>query len=141
MIVLDTNVVSELMRRSPAAPVVRWAQAQPPAQVYTTSVTLAEVRYGIARLPSGRRKQELLVAAGRAFETFAERVLAFDAAAAVLYADVAAARARLGVPISGFDAQIASICLRHRAVLATRNTGDFERLGLDLLDPWSDAGS
>ncbi|MGI8945805.1 MAG: type II toxin-antitoxin system VapC family toxin [Thermoleophilaceae bacterium] len=138
MIVLDSNVVSELMRSRPAAPVLRWVEAQPAAELGTTSVTLAEVRYGIARLPDGRRKELLLAAAEDVFTTFADRVLAFDAVAAVQYADIAATRARAGDPISGFDAQIAAVCRRHHATLATRNTDDFNRLGLDLLDPWTD---
>ncbi|MEJ7744644.1 MAG: type II toxin-antitoxin system VapC family toxin [Nocardioidaceae bacterium] len=139
MIVLDTNVVSELMRSAPSEAVLRWVQAQSATQLYTTSVTLAEVRYGIARLPDGRRKDLLMAAAEEVFTTFADRVLAFDAAAAVHYADVAVARARAGAPISGFDAQIAAVCRRHQAALATRNINDFDHLELDLLDPWVDS--
>lgn len=137
MIVLDTNVVSELMRSAPSQTVLGWVQGQSPPQLCTTSVTLAEVRYGIARLPAGRRKDRLLAAAEDVFTTFADRVLAFDAAAAVHYADVAVARARAGTPISGFDAQIAAVCRRQKAALATRNINDFSRLGLDLVDPWT----
>jgi predicted nucleic acid-binding protein len=117
VIVLDTNVVSELMRSAPSQTVLGWVQAQPATQLCTTSVTLGEVRYGIARMPDGRRKDLLLAAAEDVFTTFADRVLTFDAAAAVHYA---------------------AVCRRHRAALATRNINDFDRLGLDLLDPWTD---
>ncbi len=86
----------------------------------------------------GRHKDRLLAAADDVFTTFADRVLAFDAAAAVHYADVAVARARAGAPISGFDAQIAAVCRRHQATLATRHINDFNRLGLDLVNPWTD---
>ncbi len=137
VIVLDTNVVSELMRSAPAAAVLHWVQAQSATQLCTTSVTLAEVRYGIGRLADGRRKDLLLSAAEDVFTTFADRVLAFDAAAAVHYADVAVSRALAGTPISGFDAQIAAVCRRHHATLATRDVDDFGRLGLVLVDPWT----
>ncbi|MGI8888059.1 MAG: PIN domain-containing protein [Nocardioidaceae bacterium] len=113
-------------------------QAQSATQLCTTSVTLAEVRYGIARLPDGRREDLLLAAAEDVFITFTDRVLAFDAAAAVHFADVAVARARAETPISGFDAQIAAVCRRGQAALATRNNNYFDRLGLDLSNPWTD---
>lgn len=140
-IVLDTNVVSELMRAAPDAYVTGWVRAVPPAMVYTTSVTLAEVRFGIARLPVGRRRTLLADTADDVFGTFADRVLAFDAAAADHYADVVVEREHAGAPIAGFDAQIAAICRSHRASLATRNIDDFSRLGLDLIDPWRAASS
>ncbi|WP_432505493.1 type II toxin-antitoxin system VapC family toxin [Kineococcus arenarius] len=140
MIVLDTNVVSELMRTSPSPGVVAWIEQQPPAEVRTTAVTVAEVRYGIARLPEGRRRNALRAAADEVFSVFAEQVLPFDAAAAVHYADVVTERENAGTPISGFDAQIAAVCRSHHARLATRNTGDFTDLGLDLVDPWSTTG-
>jgi predicted nucleic acid-binding protein len=135
-VVLDTNVISELMRPVPGTSVVAWVSQISPAAVYTTAVTLAEVRVGIARLPSSRRRALLEVAADEVFATFADRVLAFDALAAVHYADVVVEREHAGAPISGFDAQIAAICRLHHAALATRNTSDFGRLGLILIDPW-----
>jgi len=138
VIVLDTKVVSELMRTAPSEKVLGWVRAQSAAQLCTTAVTLAEVRYGIARLPTGRRKDLLLAAADDVFTTFADRVLAFDAAAAAHYGDVALARARAGAPVSGFDAQIAAVRRRHHAALATRNIDDFDRLGLVLVNPWTD---
>ena len=135
-VILDTNVISELMRAVPNAGVQHWAREVPPDLVYTTSVTLAEVRFGIARLPTGRRRDLLGDAADDVFGAFADRVLPFDAAAANQYADIVVERERAGAPIAGFDAQIAAICRFHRATLATRNTDDFIRLGLDLVDPW-----
>lgn len=135
-IVLDTNVVSELMRAAPDLHVEAWVRGVPPAMVYTTSVTIAEVRFGIARLPAGRRRALLGDAADEVFGAFADRILSFDAAAADQYADVVVEREHAGAPISGFDAQIAAICRSRRAALATRNTDDFSRLGLALIDPW-----
>lgn len=136
-IVLDTNVISDLMRRAPDERVENWVSRLSPAAVCTTSVTLAEVRVGIARLPSGRRRALLADAANDVFATFADRVLPFDAVAASRYADIVVEREHAGAPISGFDAQIAAICRTHRAALATRNTDDFDQLGLDLIDPWT----
>lgn len=136
-VVLDTNVLSELMRPAPDARVVTWVSRQPPTAVCTTAVTLAEVRFGIARLPAGRRRTLLRHATDDVFAAFADRVLPFDAVAAGHYADVVVERAHAGAPISGFDAQIAAICRSHRSSLATRNVDDFDRLGLDLVDPWT----
>ncbi len=135
-IVLDTSVVSELMRAAPDVHVEGWVRKVPPAMVYTTSVTLAEVRFGIARLPTGRRRDLLGDAADDVFTTFADRVLPFDAAAAGHYAHVVVEREHAGAPIGGFDAQIAAICRSRRSALATRNADDFSRLGLSLIDPW-----
>ncbi len=134
---LDTNVISELMRPEPNSGVVAWVTRLSPAAVCTTAVSLAEVRFGIARLPSGRRRALLNAAADDVFVTFADQVLPFDAVAARQYADVVVERERAGAPISGFDAQIAAICRANRAALATRNTSDFDRLGLNLIDPWT----
>lgn len=135
-VILDTDVISELMRAAPDTRVEGWVREVPPGLVYTTSVTLAEVQFGIARLPAGRRRTLLGDAADDVFGAFADRVLPFDAAAAGQYAAVVVEREHAGAPIAGFDAQIAAICRSRRAALATRNTGDFSRLGLDLIDPW-----
>ncbi len=137
MIVLDTNVVSELMRATPADSVLTWVGQQAAAALRTTSITVAEVRYGIARLPAGGRRDVLRLAADDVFTVFADRVLPFAATAARHYADVVVEREHSGRPISGFDAQIAAICRAHRAVLATRNTDDFDCLGLELSNPWA----
>lgn len=137
MIVVDTNVVSELMRLSPALMVVSWIRSQPGHELYTTSITVAEIGYGIERLPEGRRKRLLQTTAEQVFATFAEHVLPFDAAAATQYAAIASAREQAGAPIDGFNAQIASVCRARQAALATRNLKDFHGTGVDVLDPWA----
>lgn len=136
MIVLDTNVVSELMRAEPAPAVVSWLKQSSGSGLYTTAVTVAEIRYGIARLPEGQRRDSLHQAANEIFAAFPRQVLPFDLAAAVAYADVVASRERLGHPIDGFDAQIAAICRTQAAALATRNTKDFTDTGIEVVDPW-----
>jgi predicted nucleic acid-binding protein len=136
VIVFDTNVVSELMRSEPSPAVVDWVRARPASELYTTSITLAEIRYGIERLPDGRRKQLLKTVADEVFAAFEEQVLPFDAEAAASYAAVVSERDRAGSPIDGFDAQIAAICRSHGAALATRNLKDFHGTGIEVLDPW-----
>lgn len=137
MIVLDGNVLSELMRAEPARTVVAWIHAQQAAALYTTAVSVAEIRYGIQRLPAGRRRTLVRTAADEVFDAFADQVLPFDADSARHYADIVVERERAGTPIRGFDAQIAATCRNHQAALATRNTDDFSGLGLDLLNPWT----
>ncbi|MDT7575986.1 MAG: toxin FitB [Pseudonocardiales bacterium] len=135
MIVLDTNVVSELMRAAPDRAVRSWVQRS--HDLATTAVTLAEVRYGIARLPAGRRRDVLAEAAEGIFSAFRDQVLPFDAAAATEYDRVVFGRDVAGRPIDGFDAQIAAICRSRGAGLATRNTRDFHGTGVEVLDPWA----
>ena len=137
MIVLDTNVVSELMKPVPAAEVARWIAGQPAAMLYTTSVSQAEVLHGIALLPAGKRRGALEVAAEAMFdEDFGGRVLPFGGEAARAYAQIAAQRQRSGRPISHFDAQIAAIARSARASVATRNVADFEGCDITVLNPW-----
>lgn len=136
MIVLDTNVVSELMRASPAAAVASWVRQQERGSLVTTAITIAEIRYGLARLPAGRRTRQLRETAEEVLAAFPSQVLPFDQAAAVLYGDIAAAREHSGRPVDAFDAQIAAISRAHRARLATRNTKDFDETGIRLVDPW-----
>lgn len=136
MIIVDTNVISELMRPAPSPTVVKWVRAHSQRELYTTSVTLAEVRYGIERLEGGRRKESFQAAADEIFARFEEYVLPFDRAAAIHYAAIVSARDRAGLPIDGFDAQIAAICRTHKAVLATRNVKDFHSTGIEITDPW-----
>lgn len=136
MIVLDTNVVSELMRAEPAPAVLAWLRQSSGGSLHTTTVTVAEIRYGIARLPEGRRREALHQAAGEIFAAFPRQVLPFDLAAANTYADVVAGRESTGNPIDGFDAQIAAICRSQAAILATRNTKDFTDTGIALVNPW-----
>jgi toxin FitB len=137
MIVLDTNVVSELMRPEPAPQVANWIRGRDRRELRTTSITLAEIRYGIARLPDGRRKQVLLDTADDIFRSFSDQVLPVDAAAAEQYAIIASTRERAGKPIPGFDALIAAVCRSRGAALATRNLPDFDGAGIELIDPWA----
>lgn len=137
MIVLDTNVISELFRSRPEPRVVAWLEALTD-DVAITTITLAELLAGVRRLSDGRRKADLEAAIDGAIQPYRETrsLLAFDEAAAAEYADVLVARERAGLPISMADAQIAAICRVHRAVCATRNTRDFAQTGVELVDPW-----
>lgn len=137
MIVLDTNVLSELMRPAPNSDVVDWLDRQDALAVRISSITVAEILYGIERLPDGRRKRKFAAMAAAMFEDeFAGRVLAFGAEDAIHYAIQVAGSEKSGQPIHMADAQIAAICLRHDAMLATRNTKDFETSGVALINPW-----
>src|SRR5262245_14941432 len=137
MIVLDTNVVSELMRAEPATAVVEWADRQPADEVWLTAITLGELLYGIGRLADGRRKASLATQLeAMVAEDLEHRIAAFDEAAAAHYADIVVVRERVGRPISAADAQIAAICRSHDALLATRNLDDFSDTGIATADPW-----
>lgn len=137
MIVLDTNVISELLRPTPAPQVEAWLASQDGASVYFTAVGEAELRHGVAILPAGRRRTALGAAIdGMLDEDFRDRILPFDRDAASAYAVIAAARRAAGRPISQFDCQIAAIARAHGASVATRNTGDYEGCGVALVDPW-----
>ena len=138
MIVLDTNVISELARDRADDAVVAWADVQPLAALHVTCITEAELLYGLACLPDGRRRQQLYRAVETVFSTLlSERVLPFDRAAARAYAAFAAERRRRGRPIDLPDAQIAAIAMANGATaIATRNVADFDGCGLALLNPW-----
>jgi len=137
MIVLDTNVLSALMRRAPEAPVVAWLDRQPAESVWITSVTLFEARLGLALLPTGRRRQMLEAAFARLLkEDLENRVLDFDSAAATEAASLAAERQKAGRPVDMRDTQIAGIALARRATLATRNARHFGDLKVRVVNPW-----
>lgn len=137
MIVLDTNIVSELLRPVPAPEVEAWLQYQDGAMVRFTAVGEAELRYGVAILPAGRRRRALAAAIDAMLEEdFRGRILPFDRIAASTYAAIAASRRAAGRPISQFDCQIAAIAHVHDAALATRNTADYEGCGIEVIDPW-----
>lgn len=139
MIVLDTNVISEAMLPVPNGKVRRWLSAQPGQQLFTTTVSLAEILYGLEILPLGKRRAALSATAETMFATlFAQRILVFDGPAARAFPPIAAGRRRRGGPISILDAQIAAIAHVHGATLATRNTADFEGCGIHLANPWLD---
>jgi predicted nucleic acid-binding protein len=138
MIVLDTNVISELMRHEPDKAVFDWVAAQPRSLLYTTSINKAEILYGIAALPEGRRRSYLAETAASMFaEEFAERILPFDAAAAAHYAQIVVARRRSGNPIEAFDAQIAATAMVFGADIATRDVSGFNGCGVTVINPWT----
>jgi predicted nucleic acid-binding protein len=137
MIVLDTNVISELMKPAPSTVVRAWVSSQSSMSLFTTAVNVAEILYGIERLPQGRRKRQLRELVGDVFSAFDDKVLAFDHEAARAYASLVDRRSRLGRPVDGFDAQIAAICAVQGATLATRNLKDFVDTGISAVDPWS----
>jgi len=137
VIVADTNVVSELMKGEPSSGVRAWVFDHGHHELRITAITVAEVLYGIERLPNGRRKAALREAAVEVFSRFTEDVLAFDLAAATVYPAIVDSRDRQGRPISGYDAQIAAICRSNGATLATRNESDFAGVGIQLINPWS----
>ena len=137
MLVLDTNVISELLRPTPSLAVVRWFKAQQRATLFITALTQAELLEGVARLPKGKRQTELATAVqGVLAEDFADQVLPFDGPAAACYADIAASRRRSGRPLAIFDGLIAGICRARSMALATRNGDDFTDCGVSLVDPW-----
>jgi toxin FitB len=137
MPLLDTNVVSELMKAAPDIGVLNWIDGLPRTELFVASITQAELLYGVALLPAGRRRDEIARAVNTVFsDLFRERVLPFDSAAASAYADIGASRRRAGRPISAFDAAIAAIARSRGAPLATRNLSDFEGCGLAVIDPW-----
>ena len=139
MILLDTNVLSEALQPLPSPIVLRWLAAQEPSSVFTTSVTQAEVLYGIETLPPGKRRTRLLAAVEKMFaEEFEGRILPFDEDSARAFAGIVAAREAAGRPISQLDAMIAAIARSHRAAVATRNTADFQHCGVDLINPWTE---
>ncbi len=136
-VLLDTNVLSELLRPRPEASVLAWFAGRAGQDDAISSVTQAEMSLGARLLPAGKRRQQLEQALRLMFEEdFAGRVWPFDAEAAVAYADIVAKRRTLGRPISQFDAQIAAIARARHASIATRNIGDFADCGVTLIDPW-----
>jgi hypothetical protein len=137
MIVLDTNIISEIMRPRPSANVTNWLNAQAAHQLYVTAVTIAEILYGLQILPEGKRRRRL----EHSFETFIanafdQRVLVFDEAAGRKYAELMAYRKKIGQPMSLPDGQIAAIASVHGFSVATRNIDDFESCGLQLINPF-----
>ncbi len=141
MIILDTNVLSTLMRQRPDAAVVRWLDGQPADSIWITSITLFETRLGLALLPKGSRRASLQAAFDALLvEDLGNRVLAFDAAAASEAAVLASQRQRSGQPVDIRDTEIAGIALARRATLATRNVRHFDDLDVPVVDPWQYGG-
>jgi hypothetical protein len=137
MIVVDTNVISEMLKPEPDSAVYAWLRSQPTASVFTTAVSRSEIKYGIAIMPKGKRRSGLLTAATLIFEDdFKDRILPFDLEAADIYAAIASDRRLAGQPISQLDAQIAAITASRGGRLATRNVRDFANCGIDIVNPW-----
>jgi toxin FitB len=140
MIILDTNVISELLRPAPEPRVEQWLSAQDGLNVYLTSISEAELRYGLAIMGNGKRRAALVDAVDRILrEDLAGRILPFDSNAAHSFATIAASRRAAGRPIAQADCQIASIAHTRGATVATRNTPDFEGCEIDLINPWTTA--
>ncbi len=137
MFVIDTNVASELMRPAPAASVAAWVAARDAEELFLTAIGEAELLYGVAILPAGRRREMLETAMTHWLDLgFADRILPFDSAAAKAYAEIASDRRRAGRPIGEADCQIAAISRCRGAALVTRNVRDFGGAGIDVVDPW-----
>lgn len=138
MIVLDTNVISEAMRVEPLDLVMRWLGDQDPDSLFTTSITAAELRYGVAKMPSGRRRTDYERVVDAILQRdFSGRVLPFDAEAAAHYAAIASQSGMTRDDGSLFDAMIASIALRHGAPVATRNVRHFRPMNVSVINPWN----
>jgi len=139
VIVLDTNVISEMMRSRPDEAVVRWYKTFSRSLLFTTSINCAEVLAGIAMMAAGRKRAELAAEARTMFEIeFEGRILVFDERAAEHYANIFAQRKRLGRRIDALDAQIAAVTRAHSMRLATRNTNHFDDCGIHVINPWKD---
>ena len=138
MIVIDTNVVSELMRPTPASAVMTWFSARDSTALYISAVSEAELRAGAAILPAGQRRDRLAAEIDAVIgQDFAGRVLPFDSVAARAYAAITASRRSVGRPILEADCQIAATARARDAAVATRNTADFEHCGIVVIDPWA----
>ena len=138
MFLLDTNVVSELMRSEPEQAVAAWVAGHAPKNLFLSAVSEAELRYGAAILPAGRRRETLFSSIeGMLLSAFGDRVLPFDRDAARVYGDMAAARRVAGLHVEPVDCQIASIARSRGLTVATRNVGDFEGMEVELVDPWA----
>ena len=137
MIILDTNVLSALMRQTPDKHVIAWLDLQPRTSIWTTSVTVLEVRFGLQIMPIGRRRSALIQAFEAVLEKISHRVAPFDVASAEQSGDLMASRHKKGRPVELRDTMIAGIVLSHHATLATRNTSHFDDLSLPVINPWT----
>lgn len=136
MIILDTNVLSALMRQAPDEQVVAWLDKQPRTSIWTTSISVLEVRFGLQIMPAGKRRSLLMQAFEALLDKIGQQVAAFDEAAAQHAADLMASRHKKGRPGDLRDTMIAGIVLAHRAALATRNTVHFDDIAVSVINPW-----
>jgi|SRR5271157_3651697 len=137
MIILDSNVVSELMRPRPEKKVIAWLDRQPRALIWTTSITVFEVRFGLQTMPAGKWREAYTQAFNHLLERIENRIAAFDTEAAQHASDLMASRKNQGRPRESRDTMIAGIVLTHHATLATRNVRDFSDISASLVDPWA----
>ena len=136
MIILDTNVVSEFTQPAPATSVQAWLEAQRDDDLHLTAINEAELLYGLAILPTGKRRNDLSAAVNRILHGYRDRILPFGRSAAAAYSELAAQRRAAGLPVKNFDCQIAAIARSVGADIATRNIKDFEGSGVGTIDPW-----
>jgi toxin FitB len=136
VIILDTNVTSELMRARPDTAVTAWLATQRPTELFSTAVTVAEITYGLERLPRGRRRTSLEQSYHSLFVGMADHILPFDVEAALLYGPLVAGKERAGNAMDPMDAQIACIAASRGMALATRNERDFAGCGVRIVSPW-----
>ena len=142
MIVLDTNVISEVLRHREASPVTHWFDSQPATELYLCAPVLAELEYGVRRMPASDRQNEIRLRIDRlASDVFLGRVLSFDIPAAVEYGQIVAERERRGRPIAVMDAIIAAIAKSNNARVATRNVRDFDLTGVSVVNPFTDSAN
>jgi hypothetical protein len=138
MILLDTNIISELMKQSPSLNVIHWIDKQDIAELYLSAITIAEIKYGLSVLPDGKRRHQLETAFSKAVNySFKHRIISFDNNAAHIYGQLMGHRKNIGKPLSILDGQIAAIARAHEAELATRNTQDFKNCELTLVNPFN----
>ena len=137
MIILDTNVLSALMHRTPNEDVIEWLNKQPRTSVWTTSITVLEIRFGLQILPAGKRRSILIHAFETVLDLMGERIASFDMDAAQQAGDLIASRQKKGRPMDLRDAMIAGIVMARHATLATRNTTHFEGIAASVVNPWS----
>ncbi|MDE2682767.1 MAG: type II toxin-antitoxin system VapC family toxin [Chloroflexota bacterium] len=141
-IIVDTNVVSEIGEPHAHPAVLEWWDRQPIEEMFTTAVTEAEMRYGVAIMPLGRRRDEVAIQTYYLLDGyFEDRILPFDSVAAKVYAEIYASRRQRGLPISLQDCQIAAIARSQDMAVATRNVSDFTDCGVDIINPWSTEGT
>jgi predicted nucleic acid-binding protein len=136
MTVLDTNVLSEVLRPMPEDVVSGWLRTQERAGLFLTAITQAEILYGVEVLPAGKRRTQLLNAIEGVLGEFSGRILPFDEKSARVFPKIVAGRRKMGVPISQSDAMIAAVCSSQGATLATRNVRDFAHCGVRVVNPW-----
>lgn len=139
MILLDTNVISEVMRSRPDPKVLEWLRKQRTTQLYVSALTVAEIRRGLALLPNGQRKTRLEAAFQKFLdEGFSDRIWSFTSETALVYAPIYAERIQAGLGVGELDLLIAATAKQYRASLATRNLADFKACGLKLINPWTE---